>query len=178
MKQTIIIAALILVVVQSATSYSDQDLMILMERSQIRGDYQDVVNERSGALISNARQLTFYGDQFNNSPLRDAIYDIALNSKGYVSAPASGKIQLDLLQEYEINTIVIWFYDLTTITYKFKVTLVNPDDSLTEVYNNSSAVGGIYRITFDDQLVKSILISDISGTQALLVIKIQAFYAF
>ncbi|CAK66044.1 unnamed protein product (macronuclear) [Paramecium tetraurelia] len=178
MQKTILIIYLLFVIANSATTYSDQDLMILIERSQIRGDYQDVVNERSGALISNARQLTFYGDQFNNSPLRDAIYDIAAGSKGYVLAPVNGKIQLDLLQEYEINTIVIWFYDLTVITYKFKVTLIYPDDSQAIIYTNSSAVGGIYRIPFDDSLVKSFLITDISGTQPLQVIKIQAFYAF
>lgn len=66
--------------------------MILMERSQIRGDYQDIVNERSGALISNARELTFYGDQFNNSPLRDAVYDLAFGSKGYVYVPVNKKL--------------------------------------------------------------------------------------
>ncbi|CAD8142944.1 unnamed protein product [Paramecium pentaurelia] len=178
MQKTILIISLIIGLTYTATTYSDQDLMILMEKAQIRGDYQDVVNERSGALISNARQLTFYGDQFNNSPLRDAIYDIAPGSKGYVLAPVSGKIQLDLLQEYELNTVVIWFYDLSVITYKFKVTLIYPDDTSQDVYSNNAAVGGIYRITFDDSLVKSILIVDISGTQPLQVIKIQAFYAF
>ncbi|CAD8128297.1 unnamed protein product [Paramecium sonneborni] len=178
MKKIIIIASLILVFVNSATTFTDQDLMILMERSQIRGDYQDIVNERSGALISNARELTFYGDQLNNSPLRDAIYDIVANSKGYVKSPISGKIQLDLMQYYEINTVVIWFYDLSAIIYKFKLTLVYPDNSQAEVYTNDSASAGIIRITFDDSFVKSIIITDTSGTQPLQVIKIQAFYAF
>jgi hypothetical protein len=62
------------------------------------------------------------------------------------------------MQSYEINTVILWLYDIGTPSYNFKVILTYKDTTTQEVYANTAASGGIYRISFDAALVSRITI--------------------
>ncbi len=62
------------------------------------------------------------------------------------------------MQSYEINTVILWLYDVGANTYNFKVILTYKDTTTQEVYANTAASGGIYRISFDAALVSRITI--------------------
>ncbi|CAD8142938.1 unnamed protein product [Paramecium pentaurelia] len=165
----------------SVAKYNITQLDQLKQKSIIRGEYKDVAQESAGAIISNARSVGFVGGLKNSSPLRNAIYYMI--SGGYCYVGLSQFIIIDLLQTYEINTIKIWLYDrdptfIRTYDIQIFASGLGINDQLIYESNNSKSVT---IIKFSDTLIKQIKIKNRNGSsldQWLVILKIQAFYAF
>ncbi|CAD8192399.1 unnamed protein product [Paramecium pentaurelia] len=99
-------------------------------RSIIRGHQIDVVNQKKGALISSKKQNGFLGGN-NGSCLRDTIYTLT----GYTSSSLGQSVKLELLQNYELNTIKIWFWDGDNRFYRIQVYIIY-ENSETQIYDN------------------------------------------
>ncbi|CAD8128294.1 unnamed protein product [Paramecium sonneborni] len=165
----------------SFAKFNSTQLDELNQKSVIRGEYKDVAHESAGAIISNGRIVGYVGGQKNSSPLRSAIYYIV--SGGYCYVGSSYFINIDLLQTYELNTIKIWLYDRDPTfirTYDIEVYISGLDITDQLIYENNISKS-LTTIKFTDTGVKSIKIKNKSGSsidQWLILLKIQAFYAF
>ncbi|CAD8128293.1 unnamed protein product [Paramecium sonneborni] len=133
-------------------------------RSKIRGQYKNVIQEQRGALISNRNQISFAGTQLNRSPLRTEIYFVN-GGRGYTVQYIGRYMIVDLLQNYEINTIKMWMYDRDSYlrTYDLKVYIQGSGGDKLLIYENTVATS-IIKIKFQNYFVKQILVYNNNGS--------------
>ncbi|CAK66041.1 unnamed protein product (macronuclear) [Paramecium tetraurelia] len=165
----------------SFAKYTLTQLDEIKQKSVIRGEYKDVAQESAGAIVFNSRTVGYVGGQKNSSPLRDAIYYII--SGGYCYAGMSQFIIIDLLQTYQLNTIKVWLYDRDPTfirTYDMQL-FISSSDTNDQLIYESNISKSLTTIKFPDTQIKQIKIKNRGGStidQWLILLKIQAFYAF
>ncbi|CAD8057370.1 unnamed protein product [Paramecium primaurelia] len=150
-------------------------------RTQIRGQYKNILQQNNGALISNRNQISFAGNQFNRSPLRSEVYYVN-GGRGYTSQIIGRYLIIDLPQTYEINTIIFWVYDrdATLRRFNLQVYIQNSQGQRQLIYQNTAATS-ITKIKFNDTFVKQILFYNNNGSslnQYLHFLNLQAYFDF
>ncbi|CAD8151602.1 unnamed protein product [Paramecium pentaurelia] len=155
--------------------YSSQ----LLNKFQLRGYYQDVAAEFNGTFVKNARNIRFVGSSLNISPFRYQLYYV-WNRQGHVGTLASTSTSIDIQfsQAYEINQIIVWFYDIDGRNHCFKIIAFDQYNQETELFQGLNLIG-IVKISFQDQIVQTLKIVLLPGGtyNDLNIIKISAFYA-
>ncbi|CAD8052081.1 unnamed protein product [Paramecium primaurelia] len=123
----------------------------------------------------------FVGSSLNISPFRYQLYYV-WNRQGHfgtsTSIPNSTSIDIQFSQAYEINQIIVWFYDIDGRNHCFKIIAFDQYNQETELFQGLNLIG-IVKISFQDQIVQSLKIVLLHGgtTNDLNIIKISAFYA-
>ncbi|CAD8063513.1 unnamed protein product [Paramecium sonneborni] len=156
-----------------------QQYKIQRFRSKIRGYYQNVLQEQKGALLLNRYQISFPGNQFNRSPLRSEVY-LVDGSKGYTTQMIGVYMIIDLLQTYEINTIIFWVYDRDSYlrTFDLKIYILGLGGSKELIYENTAATS-IVKVKFSNSFVKQILFYNNNGSSLnvyLHILNLQAYF--
>lgn len=141
---------------------SDQDLQLLQSRALVRGHYKNVASESNGAIISNTNIVHFAGTHANSSPLRDSCHFFD-KQQGYVWIEKGLPIIVDLLQTYEINTIVFRLHDKDCPPKDVQVFVINKEGKHL-VYDSKSA-HGLVRVQFEPTMVKQIEFLNRGSTQ-------------
>ncbi|CAD8094314.1 unnamed protein product [Paramecium primaurelia] len=139
--------------------------------SIIRGNYKSALNVNTGSLISSKNQNSFYGGMIG-SCLRNEIYQFL----GYTFCSLGYSITLDLIHNFELNTLKLWFRDEDYRVYSVKVFLINQDHEI-QIYDGTAY--SIITLTFPDQLVKGFRILNANGNTGnewMHLIKVDAFY--
>ncbi|CAD8190142.1 unnamed protein product [Paramecium octaurelia] len=157
---------------QNCNYLSNQELKI---KSILRGQYKDVASDSNGAIVSSARQIVFVGIVQYSSPLRDPIYAVQ-HDREHIDTYTL--IEVLFAQTYELNQIIVWFYDLDNRNFYFQL-IVKNRENIEKVVFLGQRVQGIVKVNFSDQMVSSIKLIYMPGgtVNELTVIKIQAYYA-
>ncbi|CAD8201710.1 unnamed protein product [Paramecium pentaurelia] len=140
-----------------------------------RGKYKNVLNYNMGALISSKVINGFSGGN-QGSCYRDTIYTIT-GGYGFTASALGNSIIFDLQEQYQLNTLKIWFWDQSYRFYTIKIYLIY-NDVETIIYE-STLVQSITTIKFSDQSVQKFKIYNENGnTQntGLHIIKAEAYY--
>ncbi|CAD8197583.1 unnamed protein product [Paramecium pentaurelia] len=142
-----------------------------IQQSIIRGNYQNVLNQNWGNLISSKNMNWLCGGNDGNC-LRNAILYQVKIVVTYIA------IQ-DLMQKYELNTLKIWLWDGDYRFSTIKV-FIKLENTETLIYDSNLAQS-IVTITFPDQIVGSFRIYNTAGNTrntGLYLIKVEAYYKF
>ncbi|CAD8203724.1 unnamed protein product [Paramecium pentaurelia] len=148
-----------------------------IQRSIIRGNYQNVLNQNQGNLIQSKNVIWFGGSIVGNF-LRNAIYKVD-GEIGFLFCSIGYSLKVDLLQKYELNTVKIWLWNGDYRFYNIKV-FIKLENTETKIYDSNQAQS-IVTIKFPNQLVQSLRIYNTAGNTkdgGLQVIKVEAYDKF
>ncbi|CAD8128302.1 unnamed protein product [Paramecium sonneborni] len=147
-------------------------------KSTLRGNYKNVISYENGSLLISRKQNSFNGSgRFLGVLFRNEIYANSADIKGTFCS-INTSIIIQLRQNYELNTLVLWLWDGQSRQYNLVVYASHLENE-TVIFDQISAQAKAIQIQFSPQIVDKFRVYNRNGNSVSTttnIIKAEAYY--